>query len=221
MTTSRGETRPDTAPRRPPYGEPVREAARAALRQGGQASSLVTTAAPTIVFVAADAIGGLTSALIATAVTGVLVLAWRLRARRHVRHAVIGTLLAIVCAAVAAGTGQARGFFLLPMLLPAAATMACLLTVLAGRPLAGLVANRIVGGPKDWRSHRPLHRFYRRTTLVIALVSFVSLAAQVALYRLDAIAGLGVLHVLMAPMWAGITAGSIVLSRLAVTRYRD
>jgi Protein of unknown function (DUF3159) len=176
MTTLRDKNRPDTASRRTPYGVPVRAAARAAIRPGGQASSLVTTAAPTLVFVGADAIGGLRSALIATAVSGVLVLAWRLRARSHVAHAVIGTLLAIVCAAVAAGTGQARSFFLLPMLLPAAATMACLLSILAGRPLAGLVANRIVGGPRDWRSHRPLHRFYRRTTLVISLVSFVSLS---------------------------------------------
>ncbi|MCP2342129.1 DUF3159 domain-containing protein [Actinomadura rupiterrae] len=221
MTTMPDNDRPGTASQRPRYSMSLREAARAAFRPGGHASSLVTTAAPTLVFVLAAAVGGLRSALIATAVSAVLVLAWRLRSRSHLAHATIGTLLAVVCAAVAAGTGQARTFFLLPMLLPAAAATACLLSVLAGRPLAGLVANRIVGGPRDWRTHRRLHRFYRRTTLAISLVSLASLAAQVVLYRLDAIAGLGVLHVLMAPMWAGVTAGSVVLSRLAVTRYRD
>jgi hypothetical protein len=181
----------------------------------------VTTAAPTVVFLGADGIGGLGPALIGTTVSGVLVLGWRLRTRQHVTHAVLGALLAIVCAAVAAGTGQARGFFLLPMLLPAAATVVCLLSVLVGQPLAGLVANRLVGGPKDWRSHRPLHRFYVRATLLISLVSCASLAAQVALYRLDAVAWLGILHILMAPLWAGITAASIVLSRMAVTRHRN
>ncbi|MCO5996932.1 DUF3159 domain-containing protein [Actinoallomurus rhizosphaericola] len=198
----------------------VRAAATAALRRGGRVSSLVTTAAPTLVFVVADGIGGLRAALIATVAAGLLVLGWRLRARRQVKHAVLGALLALLCAATAAGTGQARGFFLLPMLLPAAATAACLLSVLAGRPLAGLVANRIVGGPPDWRSHRPLHRFYTRTTLVISVVSFASLAAQAALYRLSAVAWLGILHILMAPLWAGVTAASIVLSRMAVTRHR-
>jgi hypothetical protein len=86
-------------------------------------------------------------------------------------------------------------------------------------PLAGLVANRIVRGPADWRSHQPLHRFYLRATLLIALASCASLAAQVALYRLDAIALLGITHILMAPLWARITAASIAASRMAVTRY--
>jgi hypothetical protein len=182
---------------------------------------VITAAAPTLVFAGADAVSGLGPALIATTVTGVLSLGWRLRARRQILHAVLGTLLAMICAAVAAGTGQARDFFLLPMLVPAAAAAGCVLSVLAGSPLAGLVANRVAGGPAGWRSHRPLHRFYQRTTLLIALASCASLAAQVALYRLDAIALLGITHVLMAPLWAGVTAASIAASRLAVTRYRD
>ncbi|MEV5707966.1 DUF3159 domain-containing protein [Actinoallomurus sp. NPDC052274] len=213
--------RPDAAPPPVQQATAVRAAATAAIRPGGRTSSLLTTAAPTLVFVVADGVSGLRAALIATTVTGVLILGWRLRARQHVAHAVLGALLALVCAAVAAGTGQARGFFLLPMLVPAAATAGCLLSILAGRPLAGLVANRIVGGPPDWRSRRPLHRFYLRTTLLIALASGASLTAQVALYRLSAVAWLGILHVLMAPLWAGITAASIVLSRMAVTRYRN
>jgi hypothetical protein len=188
---------------------------------GGRASSMITAAVPTLVFAGADGISGLGPALIAATVSAVLILGWRLRARRQVQHAILGTLLAMICAAVAAGTGQARNFFLLPMLVPAAAAAGCVLSVLAGFPLAGLVANRIAGGPADWRSHQPLHRFYRRTTLLIALASLASLAAQVALYRLDAIALLGITHILMALLWAGITAASIAASRMAVTRHRS
>ncbi|MFC4909319.1 DUF3159 domain-containing protein [Actinomadura gamaensis] len=185
-----------------------------------QVASLTATAAPTLVFLAAVGLGGLRTALVATVTSALLVLAWRLRARHHVAHALVGALLATVCAAVAAGTGQARGFFLLPMLVPAVATAACLLTVLTGAPLAGLVANRIAGGPPDWRAHRPLQRFYSRTTLVIGLVSCASLAAQAVLYRFSAVAWLGVLHVLMAPLWTAVTAVSVVLSRKAVARHR-
>ena len=189
-------------------------------RPGSQLSSTVTAAVPILVFIGADSISGLGPALIATMVSGVLILGWRLRARRQILHAVLGTFLALACAAVATGTGQARNFFLLPMLVPTAATVGCLVSVLAGSPLAGLVANRIVGGPADWRSHQPLHRFYRRTTLLISAASCASLAAQVALYRLGAITLLGIAHILMAPLWAGITAASIAASRVAVTRCR-
>jgi Protein of unknown function (DUF3159) len=190
-------------------------------RRGGQVSSMVTAAVPTLVFAGADGTGGLGPALIAAMVSGVLILGWQLRARRQIRHAVFGAVRAMVCAAVAAGTGQARNFFVLPMLVPAAAAVGCVLSVLVGSPLAGLVANRIVGGPADWRSHQPLRRFYLRTTLLIALASCASLAAQVAMYRLDAVALLAIAHILMAPLWAGITAVSIAASRVVVTRQRN
>jgi hypothetical protein len=187
---------------------------------GAQVTAIVTMAAPTLVFVGAYGAAGLGPALIATSASGVLLLGWRLRARRQISPPVLGALLAMACAAVAAGTGQARNFFLLPMLVPTAATVVCVASVLAGSPLAGLVANRVVGGPADWRARQPLHRFYLRTTLLIALVSCASLTAQVALYRLDAIPLLGIAHILMAPLWAGITAASIAASRVAVTRNR-
>ncbi|PBC80585.1 MULTISPECIES: DUF3159 domain-containing protein [unclassified Streptomyces] len=182
---------------------------------------LAATAAPTLAFVAAYGADGLRTALVAATVTGVLVLACGLGTRRYLQHAAVGALLAVTCAAVAVGTGQARGFFLLPMLLPAASSAACLLSVLAGRPLAGLVANRVVGGPPRWRSHRPLHRFYRWMTVCIGLVCLASLAAQAALYSRAEITSLGVLHVVMGALWPGITAATLALSRMAVARHRD
>jgi hypothetical protein len=107
------------------------------------------------------------------------------------------------------------------MLIPAVATVACLLSLAAGRPLAGLVTNRIVGGPPGWRSHQALYRFYAASTVVIALVSFVSLAAQVALYCWSNVTWLGLLHILMGPMWAAVTALSMVSARRTVTRERN
>jgi hypothetical protein len=190
-----------------------------------RATSAITgaTAAttPTVVFLAANGISGLRTASIATTATAVLVLVWRLQARQQVRHAVVGALLATACAAAAAWTGQARGFFLVPMLMPAATTAACLLSLVADRPLAGLVTNKIVGGPPGWRSHRALHRFYAVSTVVIALLSFVSLAAQVALYHWSDVAMLGLLHILMGASWAAITALSTLLARRKIIRERE
>lgn len=174
-----------------------------------------------MVFLAANWLGGLRPAAVAAAVTALLVLAWRVRARRQIRHAVVGALLATACAAAAAWTGQARGFFLVPMVIPAVATAACLLSLAAGRPLAGLIANKIVGGPPGWRSHRALYRFYAVSTVVIAIVSFASLAAQVALYSWSNVAWLGILHIVMGPSWAAITALSLLLARRRVTGERN
>ena len=56
-------------------------------------------AVPTVVFAEADTIGGLEPALIATLVSGVIILGWQLRVRRQVLHPVLGTLLALACAA--------------------------------------------------------------------------------------------------------------------------
>ncbi|MET9183516.1 DUF3159 domain-containing protein [Kitasatospora aureofaciens] len=193
----------------------------AAPRARSAATAAAVAGAPTLVFLAANGTGGPRSASVAAAVTAVLVLGWRLRARQHVPHAVLGALLATGCAAVAAWTGQARGFFLLPMAVPAAATAGCLLSLAADRPLAGLVANRVVGGPPGWRSNRVLRRFYAVSTVAIALVSFASLAAQVALYRWSDVAWLGLLHVLMGPLWAAVTALSLLLARRTVTRERN
>ncbi|MEV0976575.1 DUF3159 domain-containing protein [Streptomyces sp. NPDC049915] len=183
--------------------------------------TLAATAAPALAFVTAYGADGLRTALVAATAAGALVLGCGLWIRRYLRHAAVGALLAVTCAAVAVGTGQARGFFLLPMLLPAASAAACLLSVLAGRPLAGLVANRVAGGPRHWRSHQPLHRFYRWMTVLIGLVCVASLAAQAALYSRAQIAWLGGLHIVMGVLWPGITAITLALSRVAVARHRE
>jgi hypothetical protein len=65
-------------------------------RLGGQLSSMGTAAVPTLVFVGADSISVLGPALIATTVSGVLILGWRLRAWRQILHAVLGTFLAMI-----------------------------------------------------------------------------------------------------------------------------
>ncbi|KZM73343.1 DUF3159 domain-containing protein [Nocardia terpenica] len=183
-------------------------------------TATVAAGAPTLVFLAANQIAGLGPAAVAATVTAAVVLAWRLHARRHIRHAVGGALLATASAVVAAGTGQARGFFLLPMLIPAVATAACLLSLAADRPLAGLIANPIVGGPPEWRSRPAPRRFYAASTTVLALASFGSLVAQVCLYRGNQAGWLALLHILMGPLWAAITTLSILLARTTVARER-
>ena len=76
-------------------------------------------AAPTVAFVVANSLGGLTWAFIALAVAAPAAFGVRLARRESLRAALIGLLIAAGCALVAALTGEARGFFLVPTLLPA------------------------------------------------------------------------------------------------------
>ncbi|WP_328458953.1 DUF3159 domain-containing protein [Amycolatopsis sp. NBC_00438] len=74
----------------------------------------------------------------------------------------------------------ARGFFLIPALIPFAVIAVCVTTVLIGRPLTGLVLNRVAGGPADWRSVPRLRRIHTVPTLTCAAVNG---ALQVSYYR--------------------------------------
>ncbi len=118
----------------------------------------------------------------------------------------------------AAKDGEAKGFFLLPILLPAVGVVVCIASVLARWPLAGLLVNRIVGGRRDWREHRRLRRVYSGTTLLSAAVNVVSFILQAALYRANQTAWLAAFHTLTGPLWADITIVTVVLARRPIKR---
>ena len=173
---------------------------------------------PTIAFMALDAVAGLGIAAIGAVAVAAVISGWRLLRRESGWQAVIGLLLAGSCALVAALTGQPRGFFLVPMAVPLLALVVCVASVSVGRPLTGIVGNRLVGGPARWWRISPLRRRYSSTTLAIAGFSLVSLVVQVVLYQANQPGWLAVTHIAAAPMWLGVTAIVLLLGRRAVSR---
>jgi hypothetical protein len=71
------------------------------------------------------------------------------------RGALTGLLLVAACAAVAGVTGQERGFFLIPALIPYVVVAVCVASVLAGRPLTGMILNPGLRRPGPLARHRP------------------------------------------------------------------
>lgn len=175
----------------------------------------MVTAAPTVAFVAANALGDLTAALVTAGVAAIAAFGWRLYRRQPVRQAVLGLLLVAACAAVATVTGEARGFFLIPALIPFAVIAVCVTTVLIGRPLTGIVLNRVAGGPSDWKSVPRLRRIYTVSTLTCAAVNVVNGALQVVYYRDDQPLVLGIVHIATGPVFAVIVAITIAFVRRA------
>lgn len=192
--------------------------ARRALASSGGPTGLAVASAPAVAFVVANALGGLTPALVTLAVTAVVAFAVRLLREESLKGALIGLAIAAACALVAAVTGEARAFFLIPTLLPAAIILICLGSVLARRPLTGLLLNRLVGGPADWRHHPGLLRVYTRTTLVAVAVNVVNFAVQAMFYLANQPAVLAAAHVATGPVFATLVAATVVAARRRVTR---
>jgi hypothetical protein len=210
---------------RPPESEAPAEAtgglspgraALATLTKPGRVSGMIVTAAPGIVFVAADAISSLYPALAAAGVTAMAGLAWRLARHQGLWQSLAGLAVVGACAAVAAITGQERGFFLLPALVPFAVIAICVASVLAGRPLTGVILNRVSGGPAGWRQVPRLRRVYVVSTLVCAAVNVINAAVQAIFYLANQPAVLAAAHAATGPVFAVIVAVTIAFARRAM-----
>jgi hypothetical protein len=183
-------------------------------------SGMIMAAAPTIVFVLVNALGSLYPALLAAAATAAAAFAFRLLRRQPLRQAVIGLLIVGTCAGVAALTGQARGFFLLPALVPFAVIVVCVGSVVARRPLTGLLLNRVSGGPPAWYEDRRLLRVHTIATLVCVGVNVVNAILQAIFYLADNTYVLAAAHIATGPVFAAIVAVTVVSARRAMPARR-
>ena len=170
-------------------------------------------AAPGIVFVVVNAYFGLTAGTVAAGVTALIGLVVRLVRRDSVRSALIGILIVAACAIVAVLTGEARGFFLLPAMVPFAVMVICLVTILARRPLTGLLLNTVTGGPADWYRSSALRRVHLTATWAAIGINMVNATVQVVFYARNDTAVLAVAHVATGPIFATLVAVTVVAVR--------
>ena len=183
------------------------------LNRAGGVSGMAVAAAPTVVFAVVNGLASLNPALPATVVTALLTFGWRLRRREPLRQAMVGLLIAGACAAVAVFTGEARGFFLVPILIPVAAIAVCVVSLLVRRPLAGLLLNRLAGGRPGWRDDPRLLRLYSVATLVCIAVNVFNFAVQLALFFANETAWLAVAHIVSPVLFGVVVVGTIALAR--------
>ena len=192
-------------------------AMRGSLARSGGVPGILVAAAPAIAFVVADAAGGLIWAFIALAVAAPAAFGVQLVRREPLRGALVGLAVAGVCAGIAAFSGEARAFFLLPTLIPAVMGVVFLGSVLVRRPVTGMLFNRVVGGPADWREHPALLRIYTLTTLAGVALHAVNLALRGVAYLANQPAVLAALGVAAAPVFAALAAVTVVAARRAIT----
>lgn len=204
----------------PPVQSAIRAAAERTLERVGGPVGLAVAAAPTIAFVVADAVAGLETAFVALAVTAVASAAVRLARREPLGAAIAGLVVAGICAGVAAIAGEARAFFLPTMVLPAVFVLAYVISFLAGRPLAGLMVNRLAGGPRDWPRDAALRRIYVVSSLIGLALAAANLVARVVFYVADEPGVLAVIQLVLPLVFAVHFAVTLVVARQRVGRAR-
>jgi len=170
-------------------------------------------ATPTVAFVVALQFASLQASIAFAVATALALLAVRFAQRTSLKQPLIGVGLVVACAIGAVVTDEARGFFLVPALIPLVVTCVCITTIVIGRPLTGLLLNRVAGGPADWRERSVFSRIYASTTWSCAGLDAINFAIQVLFYRRNDTTVLAIAHVATGPLFAVIVAWTIAMVR--------
>jgi hypothetical protein len=110
------------------------------LDQLGGWRGMVDASLPTIAFIVANGLGGLTVGIWAAVVSAVLVFVLRLVRRESIQQAISGLFAVGVAVFIAARTGEARDFFVIGIIRNLAIGVVVLGSLLVRRPLVGVVA---------------------------------------------------------------------------------
>jgi hypothetical protein len=154
---------------------------------GGWSGALIT-AIPTAVFIVVKVTASLRVAIIAAVASALLLTGYRLARKQPVQQALSGLFGVVVAAAIAARTGQARGFFLLGIWTSFVYAVPFAVSVAVRRPLVGLLWEFLdptpagVGDP-PWHKRRPLLLAYTWATLAATAVFLSRGIVQAALYH--------------------------------------
>ena len=165
--------------------------------QMGGVSGMFDSGLPIVVFVIANAIGGLTPGIIAAVAAGLLIFGFRLIRHKPVGQALGGLLGVAVAAYIAHRSGSAGGFFLLGIYSYLVYGGVLLLSMLFRWPLIGVIWEGLNGRGTGWRRDRSLVRRYDLATAVWLVIFAVRYLVQNALLGHDEIGWLAFAKIAM------------------------
>ncbi|ANY08733.1 DUF3159 domain-containing protein [Pseudonocardia sp. HH130630-07] len=204
-----------------PIGRPVPAAedgppaAPTMLEQMGGVTGIIASSVPVVVFVVANLLTELRTAVYAAVGAGIVVLLVRLVRRDPVMPAISGLFGVGVCALVANQTGEARGFYLPGLLYSGFLGLVALVSIVVRWPLAGAIWHGINGHGTEWRADPRLVRAYGWATGVWAATFLAKVVVQGGLYLANSETWLGVARLVMG---YPLTAVAILATVLIVRR---
>ena len=185
----------DTDPSRPP----------ALAEAVGGPLGMAETSLPAVAFIVAYGVSGSNTDVAAAVAVGLALLLAiaRLVKRESPRHALSGLLGVGIAAFIAARSGRAEDFFLPGLLLNAAYAAAFVVSILARRPLVGLIVGQLDGSGRGWHVDSSRLGAFTRASWMWAGLFLVRLAVQVPLYLSGAVVALGIARTAMGlPLFA-------------------
>jgi hypothetical protein len=125
------------------------------LERVGGVSGLVYASLPAFAYVIANAIAGLDAAVVISVSVSVGLIMLRLLRKQPIQPAVSGLLGVVVAALIAYYTGSAEDYFLPGIWLSLAMATVFAVSLLARRPLVGVIWNllRSAGPDRSWAIH--------------------------------------------------------------------
>ncbi|MBQ0925022.1 DUF3159 domain-containing protein [Saccharopolyspora endophytica] len=151
---------------------------------GGPMGMLCTTL-PVVVFVTATAFLPLAPSIGIALAAALALTGFRLLRGEKPSSALGGVLAIAVAGGVAAWTGSAKDFFLIGIWASLAGAIVVLVSMLAGRPLTGVIWNLLHGGGHAWRQNRSALRAHYLASLAVLLVFAGRFVVKEWLYLAD------------------------------------
>ena len=170
----------------------------------GGVRGLVESVAPGAVFIAVYvATRSLVPALVASVTVTVVAVVARLVQRTPVTQALAGVVGVGVGVLWAWRTGEAEDYFALGLWTNAVYAAGCLVSIVVGWPVVGLVVGMLRGEGTAWRGDRALRSRYALATWLWVAMFALRLAVQVPLYLGASVGWLGTARLVMGvPLWA-------------------
>ncbi|MEV4731775.1 DUF3159 domain-containing protein [Saccharopolyspora sp. NPDC049426] len=151
---------------------------------GGPMGMLCTTL-PVVVFVTATAFLPLTPSIGVALAVALALTGFRLLRGEKLSSALGGVLAIAAAGGVAAWTGSAKDFFLIGIWASLAGAVVVLVSMLAGRPLTGVIWNLLHGGENAWRQNRSALRAHYLASMAVLLVFAGRFVVKEWLYLAD------------------------------------
>lgn len=167
------------------------------LDQMGGPMGFVYSTVPVVVFAAANSFLSLPLTIGISFAVGLGLTGFRLLRGERFSAAIGGLVGIAVAAGLVAWTGSAKDFFVLGIWAALAGFVVTFGSVLARRPLTGVIWNALHGGKHAWRADRAVLRAHDIATLAAAAVFGARFAVQQWLYVIDTTGGLAVAKVAM------------------------
>lgn len=154
------------------------------LERVGGVSGLVLASVPTFAYVIANAIAGLDAAVVVAVAVSAGLIVSRLVRKQPLQPAVSGLLGVVIAALIAYYTGSAENYFLPGIWISLAMAAAFTVSVLARRPLVGVIWNllRSSGPDPQWREDRTVLRGFDIATLAFVALFAARFVVQQWLY---------------------------------------